>query len=79
MRPSSESGQEELILKIDGMNCSACSDRIQKLLKESDGVVESRVDHQEGRGIVAYEPNRVDPQSIVQKIEGVGFGTERIG
>ena len=55
-------------LAIDGMWCASCSTGIEYALKESEGVVDARIDlvgDQKGIGQVIYDPNLISPEDIV--------------
>lgn len=59
---------------ITGMTCSACSARIEKALKRTEGVAEASVNLATGQASVRFEPRLVTLQSILRIVERLGYG-----
>ncbi len=64
---------EKLVLEIEGMTCMGCQKRIHDALTEMEGVEQLKVSHEEGSGIVHYDPKKIQPEKIVKKIEELGY------
>lgn len=63
---------EKLQLKVVGMSCEGCENRISNALKLIDGVANVFAYHKEEKVIVELEKD-VDKKIIIQKIEDLGF------
>lgn len=63
---------EKLELKVEGMMCGGCENRIQNALKTITGVEDAIADHTEGAVKIVLN-QEVDIQTIKDKIEDIGF------
>ena len=65
-----------IIIKVKGMVCNGCENRIQNVLKTIDGVKEVIADYKQE--IVTIKTNtELDKNVIYEKIEDLGFEVER--
>ncbi|PTX58921.1 Cu+-exporting ATPase [Melghirimyces profundicolus] len=64
---------EEVELDIHGMTCASCAARIEKALNRMDGVTEARINLATERGSVAYHPESVELEAILQKVQDLGY------
>ena len=55
-------------LKIDGMNCDGCAERITTLLEKEHGVREAAVSFSAGEGQIAYNSHAVEEERIFEVI-----------
>ncbi len=62
-----------LKLSIQGMTCSACSARIEKVLNKQDGVKYVAVNLSLNNGVVEYVEGEIDKEAIIKTIERAGF------
>ncbi len=60
-------------LKIEGMHCGMCVSRIEKALKELDGVSEATVNLEENRADVRYESGSVKTEELIAAVEESGY------
>ncbi|MBH0229169.1 heavy metal translocating P-type ATPase [Halobacillus yeomjeoni] len=67
---------EKLELDIQGMTCSACSTRIQKVLSKMKGVQEASINLTTETGTLQYEPGIVSVEEIIEKIKKLGYDAE---
>ncbi|NPV27663.1 MAG: copper-translocating P-type ATPase [Firmicutes bacterium] len=67
-------------LKISGMSCVACANRIAKGLSSLPGVVEANVNFASEKATVEYDPNVVSLQDLVKKVNELGYSvpTEKV-
>ena len=65
-------GQQRLDLPIEGMTCSSCAGRVERRLNEIDGV-EATVNFATERASVSFDPARIEPEDLVEAVEGVGY------
>lgn len=79
MAQSPKSGEARKVtqtctLKIDGMACGACENRVQKVAKKIDGVTEAAADHKRSTARITYDPAKTNPAAIANAItENAGF------
>ncbi|WP_028783618.1 heavy metal translocating P-type ATPase [Thalassobacillus devorans] len=67
--------QKNLSVDITGMTCSACSSRIEKVLNKMDGV-EANVNLTMENARVTYDPDKVSPEDVSERIEKLGYGVK---
>ena len=60
-------------LRIDGMTCGSCAAAVKVKLERLDGVREARVDFDEKRARVFYNPREVTPRQMIEAIEDLGY------
>ncbi|WP_394219791.1 heavy metal translocating P-type ATPase [Halobacillus trueperi] len=65
--------KERVELDIQGMTCSACSTRIQKVLSKTSGVSEANINLATEAGVVEYDPNTLTVDDIIGKVEKLGY------
>ncbi|MBW7652191.1 heavy metal translocating P-type ATPase [Anoxybacillus sp. ST4] len=71
--------QRTVTLKVTGMTCAACANRIEKVLNKMDGV-ESNVNLAMEKATIKYDPSKQTIADIETKIENLGYGvaTEKV-
>lgn len=62
---------KEIVLKVKGMACGGCENRIQNAIKNMEGIEEIVANHKEGR--VTITAKEIDINVIKEKIEDLGF------
>ena len=67
---------KEIKLKIEGMHCTGCSNRLEKVLNNTDGVEKATVSFEEKQAIITYNVSQIDLTQIKETIEGAGFKGE---
>jgi copper chaperone CopZ len=67
------SGTERLTLRIEGMHCGACAERIEDTVGRLEGVVSADVNFEQTRAVVVYNPRRISPPRIIAAIEDAEF------
>lgn len=68
---------EQLTLRVEGMQCGSCAERIEDSVGELEGVVSAAVDFEQTRAVVVYDPRRISPARIIAAIEDAGFSARR--
>lgn len=63
----------KIILKIEGMSCAACVNRIEKRLGKFEGVIEANVNLSTHRATVTFDQTKVKTEELVSAIEKLGF------
>lgn len=62
-------------LQITGMTCAACANRIEKVLKRANGIINANVNYAIERASITYNPGSTSLPEIEKKIESLGYGT----
>ena len=63
---------KETIIKVEGMVCNGCENRVQNALKNIDGVENVVADHTTGT-VTVTSKNEVEESVLKEKIEDIGF------
>lgn len=66
---------KEINLKVIGMHCEGCENRIKNLLSTIDGIEEVIANHIDGSVLIKTN-KEVDIEDIKEKIEDLGFENE---
>ena len=69
---------ERITILIPDMHCAACSTRVEKVLKELQGVSSAVVNLATFKGSVEYDKQVVGTEQLLQSIRDVGFTPELI-
>ena len=67
---------KEIKLKIEGMHCTGCSSRLEKVLNNIDGVESATVSFEKKQAIITYNESQTDIEKIKQIIQEAGFKGE---
>ncbi len=62
---------EKITIKVEGMHCEGCENRIINSLKSIGGVEDVTANHEDG--IVVVIANKIDRHIIEETIEDIGF------
>ncbi len=65
--------ESQVSLRIGGMTCSACSQRIEKSLRKTPGVTTANVNLTVEKASVAYDPDRVKLAELKTVIRDAGY------
>ncbi len=65
--------QENVIIKISGMSCNHCSQRVEKALQQASGVNTARVDLSAEKAYLEYDPSEVNEETLLQVIKDSGY------
>lgn len=64
---------KKIILQVDGMTCSACSNGLEKYLNKQNGIIEASVNLVMANASIEYDENIVDLAKIEEFIKQAGF------
>ena len=67
---------KEIKLKIEGMHCTGCSNRLENILNNTDGVENAIVSFEEKKAIITYNESQIDPEKLKETIKDAGFKGE---
>ena len=63
---------EEIVLKVNGMMCGGCENRVKKAVQNIDGVESVIADHNTGKVIVIKNKN-ISKNIIIETLEDIGY------
>lgn len=66
-------------LKVSGMSCEHCADRVQKALASRNGVRNAAVHQQSGAAEVEFEETSVSPEQLIAAVEEAGYSAALAG
>ena len=64
---------KEIKLKIEGMHCTGCSSRLEKVLNNVDGVESAKVSLEEKVAYIKYDETKVSEKNLIEAVEDAGF------
>ncbi len=64
---------KKVLLKIDGMTCSACSSGLEKYLNKQDGIINATVNLVMNNASIEYDDKKLDIPQIEKFIQKAGF------
>ena len=67
---------KEIKLKIEGMHWTGCSNRLEKILNNTDGVENAIVSFEEKQAIITYNESQIDLEKLKETIKDAGFKGE---
>ena len=67
---------ESLNLKINGMKCTGCSQRVERALKNTDGIIDANVNLETREAIITYNKDEITYNQICETIVDTGFEVE---
>ncbi|MCI8617818.1 MAG: copper-translocating P-type ATPase [Clostridia bacterium] len=64
---------KKIILSIDGMTCSACSNGLEKYLNKQEGIISAGVNLVMANAIISYDETKLNQEKIEEFIKKAGF------
>ena len=64
---------KEVKLNIEGMHCTGCSTRLEKVLNNVDGVEDAKVRLEEKKADIKYDETQVSEKELIKAVEDAGF------
>ncbi|QDH16935.1 heavy-metal-associated domain-containing protein [Swingsia samuiensis] len=64
---------DSIIIKVDGMSCTGCSNKLQDALSKVVGVSQASVTLEDGLARIHYDPQTVSVKQLKETVEDVGF------
>lgn len=64
---------KEVKLNIEGMHCTGCSTRLEKVLNNVDGVEDAKVSLEEKKADIKYDETQVSEKELIETVEDAGF------
>ena len=66
---------KKVLLKIDGMTCSACSSGLEKYLNKQDGIKQATVNLIMNNANIEYDDKKLTLEQIEKFVEKAGFSS----
>ncbi len=70
---SSSDGFNEINLIIEGIHCSACVWLNEKVLHQTDGVLEATINYSNNKAKVVWDEDEIKLSQIIEKIRAIGY------
>ena len=64
---------KKIILSIEGMTCSACSNGLEKYLNKQNGIIEANVNLVMANATIVYDENIVKREKLDEFVKQAGF------
>lgn len=64
---------QSIKLKIDGMTCVSCENRISRKLQSTNGIVSAKVSYSSGSADITYDDNKISLEEIIGAIEELDY------
>lgn len=64
---------KKLTLGIEGMHCGGCVEVVQHVIEQLDGIKGCTVSLDERQARIAYDPDQISPNQIVESVNGAGY------
>jgi len=64
---------EQKIIKLHGVTCTACENKIEKALKQLDGIINAKVSYSLSTADIIYNSNEIKLNSIYNTIKETGY------
>ncbi len=61
----------KIVLKIDGMHCDGCANRLQNALNKKENIKSAKVSFEKKQAEIEYE--KISKEEIEEYIEEIGF------
>jgi Cu+-exporting ATPase len=74
MRPNTDEHGKKQVFEITGMSCASCTARIERTLANTEGVLSANVNLATQKATVTYDPIRIAPAALAEKIKELGYG-----
>ncbi|MCX8083612.1 MAG: heavy metal translocating P-type ATPase [Calditerrivibrio sp.] len=68
---------KKLRVAINGMTCAACSSRIEKKLRKTDGIIDVAINLPLNAGEVTYNDELISEEVIIKTINNLGYQAEK--
>ncbi len=66
-------GLSEISLIIEGIHCSACVWLNEKVLHQTDGIIEATINYSNNKAKVVWDPEEIKLSQIIEKIRSIGY------
>ena len=63
---------ETVRFEIEGMTCNHCATHIEKLVKDTDGVIRVQISYPDGSGEITFDQSKISVEELAEIIDGTG-------
>ena len=63
---------EKITLEINGMTCNGCSSHIEKVMNKTNGIINSNVNHETGKGEFTFDTNKMGKEELINAVNSIG-------
>ena len=70
---STPEGWNEINLIIEGIHCSACVWLNEKVLHQTNGIIEASINYSNNKARVVWDPDQIRLSQIIEKIRSIGY------
>ena len=64
---------KKIILKIEGMTCSACSNGLEKYLNKQEGIISANVNLVMANATIEYDEEKINKKMLDNFVKKAGF------
>lgn len=64
---------KSLTLKVEGLRCNGCAEKVQNRVAGQPGVQSTQVSFEQAQARVLYDAQTIDENRIVDAIQGLGY------
>ena len=64
---------KKIELKVLGMNCPHCENRVVKAVSSLEGVNNCEANHKKKKVVVEFDENKVNENTIIEQIKDAGY------
>jgi len=64
-------------LKLQGMVCGGCEEKIKKMLQKTKGIITSKPDYKNQEVIIEYDDKKISQETIESKIKHLGYEVKK--
>ena len=68
-----KAGLYEINLIIEGIHCSACVWLNEKVLHQTEGIIEANINYTNNKAKIVWDPDTIKLSQIIQKIRSIGY------
>ncbi len=65
--------EEEVVINIEGMTCSACANGVAASLRRVEGVIEAEVSIDPPEARIRFDASETSAEALVEAIEDLGY------
>ncbi|MBH1940152.1 copper-translocating P-type ATPase [Mobilitalea sibirica] len=71
--PETDQSKEKITMKVNGMTCSSCSNRVEKMLNKTEGIVTANVNFASEKVTIEYNPKEIRLIDMQKKVKDLGY------
>jgi len=67
---------KQIIISLQGLNCSSCAVNIDLTLEDNQGVIESNTSYAKNLTTITFDPQKTNTDDILKTINQMGYKAE---